>query len=142
MIEPELHDCEGPERVYFSWWGLEDPWVTPLVQVTLDCPYAFKVTAEVGDASMEGPLIRFIEEVASLEGGWEGERAFSQDEQFVITYLGCYRGEIAILVSLDSDRYEPIWTVRLRLCVAAAEWAQMVGRLRCFFAAGRDARQH
>ena len=139
VSQPELSDAKGPERVAFSWWGLETARVLPLVQVTLDCPYAFTVTAIVGDGSLEVPLIRYFEEIAALEEDWEGERVFQQHECLVLTCRGRYRGGFDLEISLDADMHDPRWSVQLRLFVPATEWNAMGDRLRAFFSEGGEA---
>ncbi len=143
MIEAEIRAADQPERVVFSWWALGEKtsWgqpIVPLVEVTLDCPGAFRVKATVSNPGIGPPLLEFLEAVGALSGDWDGERTFrTPDGNLVITCFWCYRGRIFLEVSLDADTQDPVWTVQLRLRVEQDRWAGMVEQFRRFFAAAQ-----
>jgi hypothetical protein len=82
------------------------------------------------------PLLRFLEDLAAIEGDWSEERSLRDaDRQFSITCCDCYQGEVRFEVSLAAEFQDPAWTVELALCVKQGDLPEIVAKLRKFLAA-------
>lgn len=93
-----------------------------MIKVTLDCPWAFRVSSVI-DGSITKSLLQFIREIDVLKGGWKDARIFkTPDEDLVISCFECWQGEVSMEVSLDSAWDDPEWTVQLRLNVGTDKW--------------------
>jgi hypothetical protein len=110
----------------------------PGLDITLEFPSQIKAAAGlVTDISQ--PLLRFFEELATLEGDWSEERRLRDPHrQFSITCFWCYKGEVGFDVSLAAEFQDPAWTVELNLWVKQADLPQTVEHLRCFLDAAKQ----
>jgi hypothetical protein len=103
--------------------------------ITLEFPGQINATAALA-TDVSRPLLRFFEDLATLDGDWSEERRLRDgDRQFSITCWSCYRGEICFEVSLGAEFQDPAWTVELSLQIRQADMGLIVEKLRRFFAA-------
>lgn len=138
-----LRDNKGGGRMILAW---RDPGrvtpggrlLTPAYDITLE--FAGQINAAAGlRTDITGPLLRFFEDLAALEGDWNEERRLSDaDRQFSITCLDCYRGEVRLDVSLAADSQDPAWTVELSLWVPQDGLPEIVANLRRFIASAQQ----
>jgi hypothetical protein len=124
--------------VIFAWWtsrsGGEPNY--SMINVTLDCPWAFKVTS-VMDGSFAKELLLFIQEIDAREGEWKDARILkTPDEDFVISCFECWKREISVEVSLDSAWDDPEWTVQVRFDVDVERWHDFAIQFEEFFSEG------
>jgi hypothetical protein len=88
---------KGGGRMILAWRGLGDRTPdgrpgTPTCEITLEFPDQIKATAALA-TDIRGPLVRFFEDLASLDGDWSEERRLRDaDRQFAITCASCFRG--------------------------------------------------
>jgi hypothetical protein len=141
----EIRDMKEPHSAIFSWDMLDPETEEGYVLVTLSyrdgvvtadgTGAGFRVTTSVQNYQIGKPLLRFLEEVGSLSGDWNGEREFlNKQRNLRITCFCCRRGEIRTEISLDADSIDAFWTVQLRMYVAQSEWPNIVKQFREFFA--------
>jgi hypothetical protein len=127
--------------VTFSWEHPEG-FGSPLVRVGLHYGDELGVSARILPG-VQKSLIRFLENLASLEaeGAWERRVLQSSQGEFGITsYLArvCGEGgEIRVVrceFSLASDWADQYWVVQLRLDIEFSRLAALTGQFRAFFA--------
>lgn len=135
----ELVDCRRPLRVIFSWWTAPSggPTNYSMMNVTLDCPWAFKVTSTIS-GSFATELLAFIQAIARRDGDWHDAHSIqTPDGDLVISCFECVRQHIAVEVSLDSSWDDPEWTVQLRLDVASDNWRHFANQFEAFVVESR-----
>jgi Family of unknown function (DUF6228) len=140
VLQAQIQDigpgtCYKGSRVVFTrhWLGPDQP----AEAVTLACS-DFEVTAHVA-SNIAAPLLRFLDEIGSLSGDWDGERTFKTvEENLVITCFWCSGGRIHMEVSLDANTYCPAWTVQLRMDVDQAAWGGIIEQFRDYFAVAKE----
>jgi hypothetical protein len=143
-MQAEIRDMKEPHRAIFTWDMLDPETEEGYVLVTLSyregivtadgTGAGFRVTTEVQNYQIGNPLLRFLEEVGSLPGDWNGAREFlNKHKNLRITCFCCRGGEIRTEISLDADSIDAFWTVQLRMNVAQSEWPTVVKQFRDFF---------
>lgn len=133
-----MEDSQRPLRAIFAWWtwpqGGSPNYST--MNVTLECPWAFRVSSCV-DGIFSKELLQFLQLVDAIQGDWQDPRSVrTPDENLVLTCFECWRGEISIEVSLDSAWDDPEWTVQVRMRVAKDKWHEFAVQFGAFVAEG------
>jgi hypothetical protein len=137
----EIRDARRPARVTFTW---EQPkgFRSPVVRVGLSYGDELQVSARILP-DLGRSLIRFLENLASLEGAGPSEqRVFgSAEAEFGITcYPASVCGDEAALwlirceFSLAADWHDQYWVVQLRLDLEFSQLPAVVSQCRAFFA--------
>jgi hypothetical protein len=141
MASMEIRDARRPAWVTFSW---EHPkgFRSPLVRVGLHYGEELQVSARMLPG-LGRSLIRFLENLASLEGAGPSEqRVFrSAEAEFGITSYpaSVCGGEATLWVircefSLAADWHDQYWVVQLRLDLEFSQLPALVSQFRDFFA--------
>lgn len=128
MVQAALCDSRRSMRVLFEWWVSQSSGRTNYsnFNVTLDCPWAFKVSS-IMEGSFAKELLSFIQKIDEAQGDWQDPHCLkTPDEDFVLTCFECFHQELSVEVSLDSSWDDPEWTVQLRLNVPKQEWHNFV----------------